>query len=77
MTEKTEIEIWVAIAANGDYEVHNTDADSAFEALNENYGIDGPVRVVHLKLKVTLPIMQEITGDISDDAGETMELAAE
>jgi hypothetical protein len=72
MTEKIEIEVWVAIDADGEYDV-GTDSDDAVGRYSDNVGGSGALRVVKLTLKISPPKPTEAEIDVPDTAGETVE----
>lgn len=61
--------IYIAYNADGDCEVSTEDADTALEALLENYGHCGGTRVV--KMALALPAIKTLTisADIPDTDG--------
>jgi hypothetical protein len=75
MTEKTQIEFWLAFNEDGDAEVHMEGPTEAREALVENAG-GAAIRVVKITAAVTLPVIAECEVDVPDEAGETVAAAA-
>ena len=75
MTEKTEIEFWLAFNEDGYAEVHMEGPTEAREALVENQG-GAAIRVVKITAAVTLPTIAECEVDVPDEAGETVAAAA-
>jgi hypothetical protein len=74
MDENThEIEVWVAMNENGDYETGN-DAEDPATRLQENHGAFA-IRTVCLKGAMAAPKLEEIEVNIPDTAGETVAVA--
>ena len=75
MTEKIEIEYFLAIDEEGNTEI-DTDATDAAARLAENWG--GSVcRIIKLKMKVAPPVIEEAEIDIPDHAGTTESIEVE
>ena len=74
MANKVQIEVFVCINQDGEYEVGTT-AEQVRERFEENIGAladqDG-MRIVRCWLKVPLPTIMEVQGEIED--GATAEL---
>jgi hypothetical protein len=60
------LEVWVAVDADGDYEC-GVDEDAATERFDENVGGTGGRRLVKLTVKVPLPTVIELTGEVEAD----------
>lgn len=59
-----EVEVWVVVDANGDYEVGPCQ-DSAHTHYRDNVGeIDGPTRMVRVVLSVPLPTAVEVRAEL-------------
>jgi hypothetical protein len=72
--EKHELEVWIAVDADGSYEVAE-DQDTVLERFSENYG--GNCRVVKLNVRVAGPAITEARMTVPDEAGELVEADAE
>lgn len=70
MSDKTTVDIFVAINEDGTYWVDN-DIDDVRANADEGYAL----RIVHLKVAITPPAWTEVECDIPDDAGDTIEIA--
>jgi hypothetical protein len=69
MSDKHEIEFFLAINEDGDFEM-DTDASDARDRLMENFG-GVAIRTVKLTARVRLPVVEEVEIDIPDAAGTT------
>lgn len=67
-TAKKEIEIYIVMDSDGDYEV-GRDQDEAQESYADNISdsYTGPRRVTCLKLRMTPPAVQMLSADIRDE----------
>ncbi len=59
-----ELEVWIVVDADGDYAV-GTDEDTAVERFAEDVGGDRPTRRIKVALKVPLPAVLELVGEVS------------
>src|SRR5262249_19878663 len=75
MPDKIDCEIYLAINEDGDYEVATTDGDAA-QLLSENSG-GAMIRIVRITAKIAPPKATEVTLDVPDEAGETVESEVE
>ena len=76
MSDKTHFEVFVAMNEGGDYEV-GLDQEDAADRLQGSHG-GYQCRIVRLGGFMTAPTLVETPSiDISDNAGETMELETE
>ena len=66
----TEITIYIAISHDGSFEV-GPDEQEAWDMLEGNVGIDGPVRVFKVSLEAKAPAPVEVSGTIKipDEVG--------
>ena len=55
------LSIFVMVDGDGNYTV-GTEQKEAVEAFEENIGIDGPTRMIELRLEVELPAATVLTG---------------
>lgn len=67
--ETCEIEVWVLVNADGEYEVGN-DADQAYERFEENCDTSGARRMVKVVLTVPLPVECVLTGTVPAESTE-------
>jgi hypothetical protein len=72
--EKHEVEVWIAVDADGTYEVAE-DQDTVIERFMESVG--GVCRVVKLNVRVAGPVIAEANVTVPDDVGELVEAEAE
>ena len=72
MSNVTEVQVWVVIDENGEAVVH-TDKDLAFELANDEC-LDANRRAYCLNVKVPLPRVVEVTGEIAEGADGAMTL---
>jgi hypothetical protein len=75
MSEKVQVEIFVAMNEDGGWIVTN-DEGEALSTLAENEG-GWLARVVKVTVKMTPPVMTEATVDVPDEAGSTEEIETE
>jgi hypothetical protein len=71
----TEIEIYVAMNENGDYEAA-TESEDATTRLIENAGGD-MVRLIKIIVKMDPPVMAEVDVEVPAEAGTTEKIEAE
>ncbi len=75
--QTVEVEMWCAVDSNGDYGL-GKDQDAARANYNDDVGdiaeCDG-FRLVKITVKVPLPIVAELTGEVAEQ-GEPAELTA-
>lgn len=64
--ELLEVEVWVKVDANGDYEV-GTNEDEAKERFDENIGSDLLHRFVKVKVRLPVPKPVEVTVKVPDE----------
>jgi hypothetical protein len=77
MADKVKCELWVAINEDGDYVVSTADSAEALSDLIENWGANA-ARVVKLTALIRPPAVEDAeVVDVTDEAGERPELAAE
>ncbi len=63
-----EVEIWVVVGEGGDYEI-GVDQDGAQTAYTENIGVEGATRLVKVALRVALPVVVEVSGEVGPEGG--------
>ena len=74
MPDKVEAEIFIAMNEDGDYVV-SADENEVLELFDSDVG--GICRkVVKLTAKITPPVVEEVSVDVPDTAGETTEVEA-
>jgi hypothetical protein len=72
MVEKTEIEFFIAMNEDGDFELA-TEASDARELLSENCG-GTACRIVKITAKIAAPVIEEVEIDVPDAAGVISEV---
>ena len=70
MTDKHQIEIYIAMNEDGDY-MAATDGTAARELLIDDYGGD-LIRIAKLNVTMVPPVIAEASVTVPDDAGETV-----
>lgn len=73
MSNKDEIEFYIAINEEGNFEV-DQDLAEAINNLNDNHGYSA-LRTVKMTAKIALPVVIETEVDVPDEAGETQQAA--
>lgn len=66
----TTVEVWVCVDSDGDYRV-GCDEDGAVTAYDEEVGGTDGRRMVKLTVKVPLPTVIELAGEVTCDESET------
>jgi hypothetical protein len=64
---RTQLEIWIAVDENGDYEVSSTKED-VVTRFGDNVGVGGVLVVYQLTVDVPLPEVREASVTLKDDA---------
>jgi len=72
MFDKHEVELWVAMNEDGGYSV-STDESEVLNDLIQAQG-GNAARVVKVTLQMTAPRVDEVAGEVPDDAGTVGEL---
>jgi hypothetical protein len=73
--EKSVFNIWLAVNEDGESAVSMEGASDAREALIDESG-GATIRTVKLAVTMALPEVSEADVDVSDEAGENMEVEA-
>jgi hypothetical protein len=63
MQEFLNVEVWVKVDADGDYSI-GADQDACTDAYADDYGGDGPTRIVCVLLRVPTPRVLEVRAEL-------------
>jgi hypothetical protein len=76
MATRQNVEVWLAVDENGDYEVGTT-RDESLEKFADNIGTTGPLAVTCLTVNLCLPEERTAVVTLSDDVASEIIVSVE